>query len=123
MFRRNVTVQTQNPVKFCRTINLVTDTRTTCTLRSDTLFPKARVNDCKHSCPSLRAATQRSSKKGTPPNLTVRRSFTVRNTGQLPLYVHGFSINGLECEGYGFRVLDCAGFHMLPNDTKKIDIA
>ena len=68
-------------------------------------------------------ATAKNKPKGATPTFTVRRTFTVRNTGQLPFYVHGFSINDLPCEGYGFRILDCTGFQMLPNDSKKIDIA
>lgn len=57
------------------------------------------------------------------PNLTVKRSFTARNTGELPIYISGFTINGLPCEGYGFRILNCAAFHLQPNGTRKIDIA
>ncbi|GFR72649.1 transmembrane protein 131-like isoform X4, partial [Elysia marginata] len=57
------------------------------------------------------------------PNFTVRRPFTLRNSGELPFYVHGFSINDLSCEGYGFKVLDCSGFEMAPNSSKKIYIA
>jgi len=37
--------------------------------------------------------------------------------------VHGFYISGLECEGYGFSVLNCAPFYLAPNATRKIDIA
>ena len=68
-------------------------------------------------------ATAKNKPKGATPTFTVRRTFTVRNTGQLPFYVHGFSVNDLPCEGYGFRILDCSGFQMLPNDSKKVDIA
>ncbi|KAL5012217.1 hypothetical protein ScPMuIL_010768 [Solemya velum] len=61
--------------------------------------------------------------KSMVPNFTVRRSFTLKNTGELPFYVHGYFINDFPCEGYGFRVLDCDGFEMSPNSTHKIDIA
>ncbi|CAH1972997.1 unnamed protein product [Acanthoscelides obtectus] len=61
--------------------------------------------------------------KDTSPNLTVKRTFTARNTGELPVYVHSFHINDLECEGYGFRVIECEPFVLPPNGTKKIDIA
>jgi hypothetical protein len=37
------------------------------------------------------------------PNLTVKRPFTARNTGQVPLWVTGFTIDGEPCEGYGFK--------------------
>ncbi|KAK7503847.1 hypothetical protein BaRGS_00004970, partial [Batillaria attramentaria] len=57
------------------------------------------------------------------PHFTVRRTFTLRNTGELPFYVRGFSINESPCEGYGFKVLDCDGFEMLPNTSRKVDIA
>lgn len=57
------------------------------------------------------------------PNLTVKRSFTARNTGDLPIHVTGFNINGLPCEGYGFRILNCGAFYLPPNGTHKIDIA
>lgn len=62
-------------------------------------------------------------RKYPAPNLTVKRSFTARNTGDITVYVNGFYINGLPCEGYGFKVLNCEAFRLLPNATKKIDIA
>lgn len=61
-------------------------------------------------------------RKFAVPNLTVKRSFTARNTGDLPIYVTGFNINGLPCEGYGFRILNCGAFHLPPHGTHKIDI-
>ncbi|KAH9505685.1 hypothetical protein Btru_055497, partial [Bulinus truncatus] len=61
--------------------------------------------------------------KNVMPNFTVRRPFTLRNTGDLPFYIHGFSINELPCEGYGFKVFDCSGFEMPPNSSRKINIA
>ncbi|CAG5136465.1 unnamed protein product, partial [Candidula unifasciata] len=61
--------------------------------------------------------------KNMMPNFTVRRPFTLRNTGELPFYIHGFSINELPCEGYGFKVLDCSGFELPPNSSRKINIA
>lgn len=62
-------------------------------------------------------------RRSPTPNLTVKRSFTARNTGELPIDIHGFYINGLYCEGYGFKVLNCAPFKLNPNATKKIEIA
>ncbi|XP_073994610.1 transmembrane protein 131 isoform X2 [Rhodnius prolixus] len=58
-----------------------------------------------------------------PPNLTVKRSFTARNTGVLPLTITDFSINGQQCQGYGFRILNCQPFHLPANSSKKIEIA
>lgn len=57
------------------------------------------------------------------PNLTVKRSFTARNIGDVTIYINGFYINNLPCEGYGFKVLNCAPFVLHSNGTKKIDIA
>jgi hypothetical protein len=67
--------------------------------------------------------SERKHAKNLVPNFTVKRSFTLRNTGELPFYVHGFSINNAACEGYGFRVLECEGYEMLPNTSRKVDIA
>jgi hypothetical protein len=63
------------------------------------------------------------SRKISISNLTVKRSFTARNTGELLIDVYAFYINGLACEGYGFKVLNCAPFTLQPNGTKKIEIA
>lgn len=57
------------------------------------------------------------------PNLTVKRPFTARNTGEVPLWVTGFEIDGYPCEGYGFKVLDCDPFELAANDSKRINIA
>ncbi|KAK0064719.1 transmembrane protein 131 [Biomphalaria pfeifferi] len=67
--------------------------------------------------------TSEKKNKNVMPNFTVRRPFTLRNTGELPFYIHGFSINELPCEGYGFKVFDCSGFEMPPNSSRKINIA
>lgn len=41
----------------------------------------------------------------------------------MPIEIYGFYINGLPCEGYGFKVLDCEAFELTPNATKMIEIA
>ena len=66
--------------------------------------------------------TEKRTSKSAPPNFTVKKQFSAQNTGQLPFYVHGFSISDSPCEGYGFKVLDCVGFELMPNTSKKIDI-
>ncbi|XP_011499398.1 PREDICTED: transmembrane protein 131 [Ceratosolen solmsi marchali] len=63
------------------------------------------------------------SRKASISNLTVKRSFMARNTGELSIDVYAFYINGLACEGYGFKVLNCEPFTLQPNGTKKIEIA
>lgn len=62
-------------------------------------------------------------RRTTIPVLSVKRSFTAKNTGELPIEVYGFYINNWRCEGYGFKVLDCTPFKLNPNSTKRIDIA
>ena len=57
------------------------------------------------------------------PSLATKRTFTSRNGGDVTIYVNGFYINGLPCEGYGFKVLNCEPFILPPNGTRKIDIA
>ncbi|XP_014295059.1 transmembrane protein 131 [Microplitis demolitor] len=71
----------------------------------------------------LRDCERERLRKNPVPNLTVKRSFTARNTGELPINIYGFYINGLECVGYGFKVLNCEPFVLHPNATRKIDIA
>uniref|UniRef100_A0A4D5RQR3 Uncharacterized protein n=1 Tax=Ixodes scapularis TaxID=6945 RepID=A0A4D5RQR3_IXOSC len=58
-----------------------------------------------------------------PPHFSVRRGFHARNTGQLPVFVRGFLVNGRRCQGHGFRVLDCQPFELKPNTSKQIFIA
>ncbi|XP_054261852.1 transmembrane protein 131 isoform X2 [Macrosteles quadrilineatus] len=71
----------------------------------------------------LKDCEREKQRKFPAPNLTVKRSFTARNTGALPISVRGFHISGLACEGYGFRVLNCEAFNLPPNSTRKVDIA
>lgn len=71
----------------------------------------------------LRDCEKEKNRKNPAPNLTVKRSFTARNTGDIPVMVNAFYINSFLCEGYGFKVLNCAPFELAPNATKKIDIA
>jgi len=63
-----------------------------------------------------------SSSRNIPPSFTVRRTFTVRNTGPLPVYIDKLMIGDAKCEGYGFKVIDCTSFDLLPNDSHKVDI-
>jgi len=63
-----------------------------------------------------------SSSRNIPPSFTVRRTFTLRNTGPLPIYIDKMLIGSAECEGYGFKVIDCRSFDLPPNDSHKVDI-
>ncbi|KAI4792002.1 hypothetical protein KUCAC02_033674 [Chaenocephalus aceratus] len=44
------------------------------------------------------------------PNFTLKRTFRVENTGLLPITIRSAEINGQVCEGFGFKVLNCAEF-------------
>ena len=66
-------------------------------------------------------AEKKSSKNS--PNFTVKNRFTAKNTGQLPFYIKGFSVNDRPCEGYGFKVLECEGFELAPNASRVLNIA
>lgn len=43
-------------------------------------------------------------RNGKPLSLTVKRTFTARNIGDITVYVNSFFINDIKCEGYGFKV-------------------
>ncbi|XP_055857830.1 transmembrane protein 131 homolog [Episyrphus balteatus] len=66
-------------------------------------------------------------KEPTPENpsnvVSARRTFVARNTGEVPILVETFMIDDQFCEGYGFKVIDCQGFELKSNSSKKIDIA
>ncbi|XP_018006963.1 transmembrane protein 131 isoform X2 [Hyalella azteca] len=57
------------------------------------------------------------------PKLTVKRTFTARNTGDLACTIKGFLIAGAPCYNYGFKVIQCEVFTLEPNASRKIDIA
>uniref|UniRef100_A0A0N4Z989 TMEM131_like domain-containing protein n=1 Tax=Parastrongyloides trichosuri TaxID=131310 RepID=A0A0N4Z989_PARTI len=55
--------------------------------------------------------------------LTVKRSFMVKNTGEIAFTIVNMSINNYICENRGFRVLNCDPFTLKPNETHILDIA
>ncbi|KAK6023938.1 hypothetical protein OSTOST_10262, partial [Ostertagia ostertagi] len=55
--------------------------------------------------------------------LTVRRPFSVMNSGEVPFTVVNMSINGVPCENRGFRILNCYPFRLQPNETYSLDVA
>ncbi|XP_071504186.1 transmembrane protein 131-like, partial [Diadema antillarum] len=84
-------------------------------VNSNLLFElkSSHLVDCNKTSPKARS----------PPNFTVKRTFNMKNTGQLPLSIDTFLINGRLCEGFGFRVLQCRAMEILPNETRRLDIA
>ncbi|KAF2366200.1 Transmembrane protein 131-like [Trinorchestia longiramus] len=57
------------------------------------------------------------------PKLTVKRTFTARNTGDLSVTITGFLVAGAPCYNYGFKVIQCDVFTLEPNASRRIDIA
>lgn len=68
------------------------------------------LRDCNHPNINMRS-------------VTAKRTFTAKNSGEVPIYLHELRIDGLPCEGYGYRILDCAPFELPPNGSKKIEIS
>uniref|UniRef100_A0A8C7NXY7 Transmembrane protein 131 n=1 Tax=Oncorhynchus mykiss TaxID=8022 RepID=A0A8C7NXY7_ONCMY len=60
--------------------------------------------------------------KSKEPNVTLRKSFKLENTGQLEINIQSTEINGRPCEGFGFKVLNCQEFSLKPNASKEIVI-
>lgn len=62
-------------------------------------------------------------KPNTPlPKLFVKRLFQAKNVGDVSIYIRGFYINGYPCEGYGYKVINCEPFNLLPNETRKVEV-
>ncbi|XP_037024016.2 transmembrane protein 131-like isoform X1 [Artibeus jamaicensis] len=54
--------------------------------------------------------------------LSITKNFKVENIGPLPVTVTSLKINGYNCQGYGFEVLDCHPFSLHPNTSRDISI-
>ncbi|XP_032754068.1 transmembrane protein 131-like isoform X3 [Rattus rattus] len=54
--------------------------------------------------------------------LSITKNFKVENVGPLPITVTSLKINGYNCQGYGFEVLDCHPFSLSPNTSRDISI-
>ncbi|XP_035516079.1 transmembrane protein 131-like isoform X2 [Morone saxatilis] len=57
------------------------------------------------------------------PLFAIRKSFKVENAGELPLTVMSMNINGYNCQGFGFEVLQCHPFSLDHNTSSEITIA
>uniref|UniRef100_F1KQA2 Transmembrane protein 131 n=1 Tax=Ascaris suum TaxID=6253 RepID=F1KQA2_ASCSU len=55
--------------------------------------------------------------------LTVKRSFTVINSGEVAFTIVNMSLNNIPCENRGFKILNCHPFTLAPNETHIVDIA
>ncbi|XP_050520988.1 transmembrane protein 131 [Daktulosphaira vitifoliae] len=50
------------------------------------------------------------------------RIFLIKNPGKHAVKVTSMTINSVLCSGYGFRILDCRKFIILPNQTREISV-
>lgn len=76
------------------------------------------VFSCFCNCFSLEEAPRSRSL----PSLSVMKTLTAINPGQLAVFISSLSINGYECEGYGFKIMNCKSFVLKPNTSRKIEI-
>uniref|UniRef100_A0A8C3WXA4 Transmembrane protein 131-like n=1 Tax=Catagonus wagneri TaxID=51154 RepID=A0A8C3WXA4_9CETA len=54
--------------------------------------------------------------------LSITKTFKVENIGPLPVTVTSLKINGYNCQGYGFEVLDCHQFSLDPSMSRDLSI-
>uniref|UniRef100_A0A336KV56 CSON015221 protein n=1 Tax=Culicoides sonorensis TaxID=179676 RepID=A0A336KV56_CULSO len=56
------------------------------------------------------------------PFVTIKRTFTAKNYGEVPITVYGLRVENNPCEGFGFKILNCHPFELAPNASEKIEI-
>uniref|UniRef100_A0A8C5QC89 Transmembrane 131 like n=1 Tax=Leptobrachium leishanense TaxID=445787 RepID=A0A8C5QC89_9ANUR len=54
--------------------------------------------------------------------LSITKSFKVENIGSLPITIRSMKINGYNCQGFGFEVLDCSTFSLGQNTSRELSI-
>lgn len=48
------------------------------------------------------------------------RIFLIKNPGKYTVRITSMTINSVLCSGYGFRILDCRKFSLLPNQSREV---
>lgn len=71
----------------------------------------------------LRDCDRKQTPDSPPIVVTAKRTFTARNTGDIPIQIDSMYIGGQLCEGFGFRIIQCWPFELKPNGSTKIEIA
>lgn len=66
---------------------------------------------------------EKKSSGGSTVLISSKRTFTAKNYGEVPLMINSMRIENDACLGYGFKVLNCEPFQLMPNESKKIEIA
>ncbi|XP_018413444.1 PREDICTED: transmembrane protein 131-like [Nanorana parkeri] len=72
--------------------------------------PESTLMDCRHQL------------KDSKHILSITKMFKVENIGSLPLTIVAMKINGYNCQGFGFEVLDCRLFSLSQNASREISI-
>ncbi|XP_063812714.1 transmembrane protein 131-like [Pseudophryne corroboree] len=72
--------------------------------------PESTLMDCRHQ---LKESNQ---------VLSITKVFKVENIGSLPLTIVHMKINGYNCQGFGFEILDCYTFSLSQNTSREISI-
>ncbi|XP_063314608.1 transmembrane protein 131-like [Pelobates fuscus] len=54
--------------------------------------------------------------------LSITKNFKVENIGSLPITIQSMKINGYNCQGFGFEVLDCSTFTLNQNTSQELSI-
>ncbi|KAM8939773.1 transmembrane protein 131-like isoform 2-T2 [Pelodytes ibericus] len=54
--------------------------------------------------------------------LSITKVFKVENIGSLPITILSMKINGYNCQGFGFEVVDCSTFSLIQNTSRELSI-
>lgn len=66
---------------------------------------------------------EKKSSGGASVLISSKRTFTAKNYGEVPLIISAMRVENDLCLGYGFKVLNCEPFQLMPNESKKIEIS
>lgn len=55
-------------------------------------------------------------------SLSVMKTVTATNPGQLAVFISSLRVSGYECGGYGFKIMNCKSFILKSNASRKIEI-
>ena len=58
-----------------------------------------------------------------PSGFEVLRTFIARNSGNLPLFIQEFSIDGVGCQKFGFRLHNCGKFSLKPGEHTSFTVS
>ncbi|KPM08117.1 hypothetical protein QR98_0066310 [Sarcoptes scabiei] len=86
-----------------------------------TLEKKCRKSLMSNHQSSYNGGVGKSTKNFANP-LVIRERFSAQNVGRMALQIRNFLIDGVPCEGHGFRILHCEPTLLNPNQTFNLEI-